>query len=145
MVTISNEGSVVTTISLNGLKTKCKMDIHKFPFDTQICPINIGSWSQDNGKLNITYTEIKTDDYINNPTWMLKGASVETFLTKKRLPSFINDSFIDEVEYNFTLTRRPLYFMINGIFPCLILNCLTILFFFLPYASQITLSNYFYY
>ena len=44
LATITHDGYVFATISLNILKTKCKIDIREFPFDNQSCEINFGSW-----------------------------------------------------------------------------------------------------
>ena len=152
------------------MKTKCKIDIREFPFDTQSCEINFGSWviyyfqmffilnrnktknvpffkSQDDTRINIILgsENIKTNDYSENSVWKLVNSSVALLKTKQRVPSFLSKYGIkiEEIQFTFNIVRRPLYFMINGIFPCLILNCLTLLFFFLPYTAQISLSKYF--
>ena len=39
---VEHDGSVFTTISLNALKTRCKMDVRIFPYDYQTCTISIG-------------------------------------------------------------------------------------------------------
>ena len=41
---VDDDGTVFTTISLNALKTRCKMDVRKFPYDSQSCKISIGKF-----------------------------------------------------------------------------------------------------
>ena len=87
-------------------------------------------------------TEFSLDDYTENAVWNLVSTNIDLKKTEKRLPSFLknNNLSIDQIDFKFKIKRRPLYFMVNGIFPCLLLNILTILFFFLPYSSQVGLS-----
>jgi hypothetical protein len=120
------------------------MNVRKFPFDTQSCNINVGSWIQTSDRMNIELgdSKIKTDDYVENSVWRLTGSSVAIIQSNKRIPTFLSDKNFtcDEIQFTLNIERRPLYFMMNGIFPCLLLNCLTLLLFFLPYNSQIDLS-----
>ena len=87
-------------------------------------------------------TEFLLDDYAENSVWNLESTFIDRKKTEKRLPSFLKNInlSIDQIDFKFRINRRPLYFMINGIFPCLLLNILTILFFFLPYSAQVGLS-----
>ena len=144
LATVTNVGEVYVTISLNALKTRCKMNVRKFPFDAQSCNINVGSWIQTSDRMNIELgdSKIKTDDYVENSVWRLTGSSVAIIQSNKRIPTFLSDKNFtcDEIQFTLHIERRPLYFMMNGIFPCLLLNCLTLLLFFLPYSSQIGLS-----
>ena len=144
LATVTNVGEVYVTISLNALKTRCKMNVRKFPFDAQSCNINVGSWIQTSDRMNIELgdSKIKTDDYVENSVWRLTGSSVAIIQSNKRIPTFLSDKNFtcDEIQFTLHIERRPLYFMMNGIFPCLLLNCLTLLLFFLPYSSQIDLS-----
>ena len=92
--------------------------------------------------LELGDSKVKTDDYVENAVWSLKGSSISIVNSTKRIPSFLSNQNLtcDEVLFTINIQRGPLYFMMNGIFPCLLLNCLTLLFFFLPYGSQVGLS-----
>jgi hypothetical protein len=57
-----------------------------------------------------------------------------------RFKYYYEDYSIEENIIELVIKRRPLYFMVNAIFPCLILNLITVLSFALPYIPQITLS-----
>ena len=47
-----------------------------------------------------------------------------------------NDFFL-----NLVVQRKPLYYIINNIFSCLVLNIITLLMFFIPFQLQATLSK----
>ena len=48
-----------------------------------------------------------------------------------------NDLSCEDLSFEITLVRRPLYFMMNNVFPCLILNFVVILLFTLPFGMQV--------
>ena len=126
---------------MKDLKTRCKMDATNFPFDTQNCSIKIGSWQYDKSIISLTsslYIDPKSD-YTSNPIWdliMFTNHSLETSFR-----SHNENDTIEDIWFNMTIKRRPSYYMINNIYPCLILNIVSLLAFALPFASQITLSK----
>ena len=94
-------------------------------------------------------TDVKNLDQtylIPNPVWTLKEWNVETYKTTERyifmneFNSSVSDYFNDDMKFTFLMERRPLYFMMNNIFPALILNCITLLSYALPFTMQIGLS-----
>ena len=99
-------------------------------------------------------TDVKNLDgrnFIPNPVWTLKEWNVESVNTTERY-IFLNnynssdpDHYSnDEMRFTFIMERRPLYFMMNNIFPALILNCITLLSYSLPFSMQIGLSIIFF-
>ncbi len=58
---------------------------------------------------------------------------------KDRFYFYYPDYLIQEVIFQVELKRRPLYFMINLIFPCLVLNVITILSFYVPFIPQMSM------
>ena len=145
---VNNLGRVYVLFSLTSLKTRCKMSVKYYPFDTQNCSIVIGSWMHDRETIDFTESEdgIEIDDssYINHPIWNLNTINVTSINSDERLGTFLTDekdTFSEDISIQFVLKRRPLYFMINNIFPCLVLNCVTLLAFTLPFGSQIGLSK----
>ena len=93
--------------------------------------------------------DITIDSYVSNALWDLSSTSVTSISTQERysfynsdVAKYDNEKYENE-DYSFTmiLRRRPLYFMMNNIFPTLILNCITLLAFSLPFTSQIGLCK----
>jgi hypothetical protein len=46
-----------------------------------------------------------------------------------------------EINLELVLTRKPLYYMMNSIFPCFILNIVTLVSFFMPTVNGITIGK----
>jgi hypothetical protein len=86
-----------------------------------------------------TYSVVK-DFYVENAVWNLKGTEVTSADTRDRFSYYYDDYLMEVISLNLLLSRRPLYFMINGIFPCFILNLLTLITYPLPAAPQFTIS-----
>lgn len=140
---INSTGKVYLVISAISLKTRCSMDVRKFPFDTQKCPIILSSWSQSSTNIDFdTDTDsINIQSYVSNSLWDLKSVSFSSASSKERFGLLYSEYKTEDVSFNFELRRRPLYFMMNGIFPCLILNCITIMSYFLPFSTQASISE----
>ncbi|CAF4779546.1 unnamed protein product, partial [Rotaria sp. Silwood2] len=49
------------------------------------------------------------------------------------------DAYSDIISIQLYLERKPLFFIMNGIFACFVLNFVTLLSFALPFGSQIGL------
>jgi len=127
------------------------MDPTNFPFDKQNCSIVVGSWQYDIDRLNLT-AEIDTDhfeDATPNPIWSYSELNIFETYTNFRSPAFKdnsteNDFINNDMYFNLIISRKPLYYMLNNIYPCFILNLVTLLTFFLPFASQIGISIIFF-
>ncbi len=94
-------------------------------------------------ELNFNNKQIVTDNYVENTLWDLQNVSNSSASPVDRFQYYYQGYAIDQTIYEITLKRRPLYFMINSIFPCLVLNIITILSFALPFVPQMSLGFYF--
>ena len=81
-----------------------------------------------------------TGTYIENSLWALTNSNMTELVSSDRYFDYDTEIFTEDLSINFVLKRKPLYFMINNIFPSMILNCVTLLAFTLPFATQIGLS-----
>lgn len=141
---VDYSGQVYMIVPALMIKTRCSMNIRKFPFDKQICSINLTSWSQ--GSTRIIYTEnssqlIDTTDYNHHPLWKLDGTDMVVLEMSDRSPFEEDSNTVIAVQLY--LQRQPLFFIVNGIFACLILNCVTLLSYALPFGTQISLCKIF--
>jgi len=125
------------------------MDPTKFPFDTQKCSIAIGSWQYDKARINLTARLEKNYFRDSTPSqiWSFVSMSVSDLYTSFRSPN--SDDSTDgnnatfqsnDIYFNLIISRKSSYYMLNNIYPCFILNLVSLLAFFLPYASQLTIS-----
>lgn len=116
-----------------GINTKCSMNIYKFPYDRQSCSIQLGSWSSSRLTLYIDNSYLNqsdvSSDFFQNSLWHL----LETNISK---------SESNEIFFNFSLQRKGLYYMINYVFPYLVVNILTLATYFLTFNLQINISKY---
>jgi hypothetical protein len=161
---VTFEGRIYMTLSLPSQQTRCRLNVYKYPFDTQNCGILIGSWMNDMGQIvfSNSYDEkIDTINYINHPIWELKEIKIRSILDSSRFksinydwgdfklilkeyPTLLDDlkrnEFILEardVAFNFIIKRNPLYIMVNGILPSFVLNCVVLIAFALPFTTQV--------
>lgn len=120
------------------------MNIYKFPYDQQTCSIIIGSWFQDTSSIKLKvsknfFNSSKKSDFIKNPIWSVIDQSIYVEYNVSR---FSSDYVVDDVFFIIKMSRGSLYYMISNVYPCIILNLVTLLTFFLPFALQASLSMF---
>ena len=127
---IGNDGNVTLLINLCLLKTRCQINIARFPFDNQTCNIQIGSWSFDDDQIEFVGKEslLDTIDYIENAVWFLQSVSSEEKETRTRL------GVMTDINFKIQIKRRPTNYMLNNLYPCFVLNVVTLLTFWIPFA-----------
>jgi hypothetical protein len=152
-IIISYDGSVFLTVSLPSQSTRCKINAYNFPFDTQNCSIVIGSWLNNDKEFNFQSSNGKkydTTNYVPHPIWSLKTITQTSLNDSSRflLANFeLNNKNVswlkaEDMVFYLILKRNPLYIMINGIFPCFVLNCVILAAFGVPFAQQVALCKY---
>ena len=152
-VIIFSNGDSYLTLSLPSQATRCKLNVYKYPFDAQICTIIIGSWSNTVNEISFKrpLNSINiTRNYLENSIWKLESIQ-ESFnldsnrfeLVNKEYYNIQNDNVYglkaNDMVFILHLKRQPLYIMINGIFPCFVLNFVILLAFEVPFVQQINL------
>jgi hypothetical protein len=142
LASVDYTGQVYMILPALTIRTRCDFFVQKFPFDKQICSINLTSWSQ--GSNRIIYTEngslaIDIDEYHEHALWKLEETNIFVIEAEDRAPFEYTENAVISIQLY--LRRKPLFFMLNGIFACFILNCVTLLSFALPFTSQISLCK----
>ncbi|CAF0777651.1 unnamed protein product [Brachionus calyciflorus] len=130
---VESTGLVYLIVSSNSLRTRCKMNIIKFPFDEQTCEIRLASWLLSTYDIDINQADCRP------PIWDLINITNEADINSDRFIGLENYE-TDDAIFKFKFKRRPLYHMINGVFPNFVLNILLLLVYFLPEKSQIGLT-----
>lgn len=140
--TIRSDGYVYMILTCIGMQTRCKLDVRKFPFDSQKCSIVLTSWGQTSDRLNFDTSEENIDrsSYVPNPVWYLDSINLNITNTTNRYPGEVYPN--EEFQFIMTIKRWPLYYMITGIFPCFVLNAVSLLSYALPFTLQISLCLY---
>ncbi|CAG9538309.1 unnamed protein product [Cercopithifilaria johnstoni] len=138
-------------------KSLCQIDVRWFPFDEQRCHFKFGSWtySQDlldlellggepyyelemngNGEMdNVTIVEdgIDLSDYYPSVEWDIMSR-VAKRRTKNYSSCCPDETYVD-IMYYLELRRKPLFYTVNLVFPCVGISFLTVLVFYLPSHS----------
>ncbi|XP_061172033.1 acetylcholine receptor subunit alpha-like 1 isoform X2 [Saccostrea echinata] len=139
-------------------KSYCPIDVEFFPFDRQECFMKFGSWTYDMEQIDlehicdekaITYIVgdkeervidrgVDLKDFYFNVQWDI--INVTATWREKSFPCC--DVSYPFIIFNITLRRRPMFYSLNLIMPCLSISGLTVLVFYLPSDSgeKITLS-----
>ena len=126
------------------MKSRCELDIRKLPFDTHNCKIQIGSWQREINDIDVLINETlgkaNTDDFLPNLVWELVENKISIINSTSRF--FGSSGYSNDLNFVLKIKRKPLYYMINNVYPCLILNMVTLITFFLPFSLQATLCKY---
>ncbi|KAL3107326.1 hypothetical protein niasHT_017409 [Heterodera trifolii] len=138
-------------------KSLCQIDIQWFPFDEQNCLLKFGSWTYPSGLLHLSLMDavnetqmevtnergeleqlalvedgIDLDDYYPSVEWDI----MSTQATKRSKHFFGSKNGIyEEIDFNLALRRKPLFYTVNLVFPCVGISFLTVLVFYLPSES----------
>jgi hypothetical protein len=142
LASVDYTGQVYMILPALTIRTRCEVFVRKFPFDKQVCSINLTSWSQ--GSNRIIYTEngsldFDTSAYSEHALWKLDRTDIIIIEAEDRAPFEYTENAV--ISLQLYLQRKPLFFIMNGIFACWILNFVTLLSYALPFASQISLCK----
>ncbi|XP_061198308.1 acetylcholine receptor subunit alpha-1-B-like [Saccostrea echinata] len=117
-----NFPSIVTVV--------CRFNVAYFPFDHQICSMKFGSWmySGKNIDLNSTGKEVDISSFRTHNEWdVVDSAAVRHNIYYGCCP----DPYPD-VTFHIHIRRKPFFYVVTIIFPCILINMLSFLGFVLP-------------
>nr|NP_001190977.1 nicotinic acetylcholine receptor subunit precursor [Ciona intestinalis]BAJ65312.1 nicotinic acetylcholine receptor subunit [Ciona intestinalis] len=129
-------------------KSFCEIMVAEFPFDTQNCTMKIGPWSQGQDLLDMVNSDWEVKDHMCEPPdetmyeesgeWLILKTGCWKHYIKY---DCCRGPYVD-MTYYFILQRRPLYLVINILFPTMLFSYLTCAVFYLPSdaGEKITLS-----
>ncbi|XP_072321534.1 neuronal acetylcholine receptor subunit beta-4 [Eucyclogobius newberryi] len=131
-VTVFTNAIVLYNGSINWLppaiyKSACKIEVKHFPFDQQNCTLKFRSWTYDHIELDlILKSEVASmDDFTPSGEWDILA------LPGRRTVNPLDPTYVD-LTYDFIIKRKPLFYTINLIIPCVLITSLAILVFYLP-------------
>ena len=111
--------------------TSCQLDISLYPFDRQACGLDFVDWTYDGRFVNLVNSsaEIGLDVYKTHGEWDI------TATESLRFDQFFgSDPGIPfpTVRFVLHLQRKPRYYLINVVAPCVLMSLLAMLVFYLP-------------
>ncbi|XP_038059338.1 neuronal acetylcholine receptor subunit beta-4-like [Patiria miniata] len=121
-------------------KSSCKINIEFFPFDEQECRMKFGPWTHESRKVDMLDEQniVDQEDYSENGEWKIVESPAIRHIIEYPC---CDEAFVD-VTFYFKLHRKPLFYVVTLVIPCILISFLTILVFYLPADAQekITLS-----
>jgi len=108
--------------------TICELDLTYFPFDQQKCDLYIENWSYTGSEVNLlnSSSEVILDAYKSNGEWEYDFSEVES------TSNLYDGEPYPEVQFRIFLSRKPGYYMINILTPCVLMVVLALVMFWVP-------------
>lgn len=128
----------MTWLSTVIFKSSCSINVRYFPFDEQACDMVFASWTFDGFfiDLNVNSKEGDVTNYIKNGEWHLVNLTATKI---SKIYSCCEEPY-PEIHYHLIIRRRPLYYVFNMVFPCLLITLVAFLGFYLPPGSTEKIS-----
>ncbi|XP_020500819.2 neuronal acetylcholine receptor subunit beta-4 [Labrus bergylta] len=131
-VTVFTNAIVLFNGSINWLppaiyKSACRIEVKHFPFDQQNCTLKFRSWTYDHTEIDLILKSgvASMDDFTPSGEWDILA------LPGRRTVNPLDPTYVD-LTYDFIIKRKPLFYTINLIIPCVLITSLAILVFYLP-------------
>ncbi|KAM7542020.1 hypothetical protein Aperf_G00000015663 [Anoplocephala perfoliata] len=142
-------------------KSACQVDITYFPFDTQVCTLEFGSWTYDRTQLELDWRigtqssepepYVNFQDYVPSNEWRTDGEEEKDIIhinRTKQIKSYIRYEERNQTDGNMVITkqftvlcyrirlhRNPSFYIFILVVPCILLSSLTMVVFWLPPES----------
>lgn len=130
IVTASGE---VTWLSHGIFKSSCDINVEYFPFDVQSCHLKFASWTYDGNSVDL----IKQYDEGDMTNYQVNGEfNLDEFTAVRNVQvySCCPEPYPD-ITFILRLRRRPMFYVFNLILPCILINGIALLVFYVPPES----------
>ncbi|XP_015112532.1 neuronal acetylcholine receptor subunit alpha-7 [Diachasma alloeum] len=131
-VIVSHTGEVVW-LSHGIFRSSCNIDVEFFPFDVQTCALKWASWTYDGYQLELERQSEQGDvsNYQANGEFDLVDFTAQRNV---QYYSCCTEPYPD-ITYEIRLRRRPMFYVFNLILPCILINGIALLVFYVPSES----------
>lgn len=131
-VIVSSDGTVNFNFPVI-TESQCQINVREFPMDTQICNLTFGSWTYNGLQLDMLTKNShgELSHTVTNVEW-----SILQF-TATRLEEIYSccPEPYPTVVFSLEIRRKPLFYLINLVFPSALLTIMSILTFWIPMES----------
>ncbi|XDV14095.1 hypothetical protein PO909_002311 [Leuciscus waleckii] len=137
-VLLLSEGFTVSTDVL-ALTTACKMDLYRFPFDTQICSITLQSTVYSDQEIILdTLSDAKWATFKSKELFQAQGEwdLISINSSSVIIDDDVGEFGINQLIYQVTIKRRPLLYVINIIIPVFFFLVLDVIAFFIDTSGS---------
>ncbi|XP_069118891.1 neuronal acetylcholine receptor subunit alpha-5-like [Argopecten irradians] len=111
----------------------CVSDIMYYPLDIQTCYLSLTSWAYTNNEISLDFDEGERVDltaFIPNGEWELLATEGAVSGSRSK-----GDNSFSNVKFSIQLRRRPLFHVLNTLFPVALMAVLSAMVFKLPVES----------
>ena len=134
------KGQVSFAVYLTEMKSKCKMILQRFPYDSQTCTIIFTSFSYNSEfiKYNSSSDNIYRSSFsTENQIWSIIGLDFEAknILYENDIYSF------SELNIRLSVKRKPLFVILNILTPAFFLSIITLVAFYIPFQQAMTIGT----
>ncbi|XP_053405084.1 neuronal acetylcholine receptor subunit alpha-10-like [Mercenaria mercenaria] len=129
---ISSSGSVTYNFPTEA-KSICRLNVRYFPFDTQECSLQFGSWSHHGNELDMVNRNEKgdLDYYVNNTEWTVSDFPIERHVVYYNC---CPEPYPD-VTFYVIMKRRSTFYILTMVFPYMLTALVSAFGFVLPVES----------
>jgi nicotinic acetylcholine receptor, invertebrate len=116
------------------IKSTCIFNLTYFPYDQQICKLKFGSWVYDETAIflnNVGNNSIDLSNYQEHEEWTLIDYSTK----KNSIKYSCCENYYHDIEFYYTIRRKPNYYVLNIILPTFATATLIILTLLVPWNS----------
>ena len=129
---IVNSNGSVDWYTAGKMSVNCPLVLTRFPFDVQTCHIEMDSWTYSGAQMSIRSLVSSADmsSYVEHGQWDITETSIDTsiFDYGDGIPYY-------KINIVLKLRRKPLFYVMNVLWPCMMLSLLVLLVFYMPAAS----------
>ncbi|CAH8617417.1 unnamed protein product [Heterobilharzia americana] len=129
-VRVSQGGEVTWNLPVS-VRSSCNVDVLYFPFDHQICDIQLASWTYDQSQLKLNIVPINTSIMLTKLIENVELAVPELKIYKDYRIT-VGGQNITQINLRIHIFRRALFYAYTVIAPSILLCVLTIFSFWLP-------------
>ena len=111
--------------------TSCQLDITYYPFDDQQCHIDFVDWAYNGLQVDLRNAShaVRLDSYTKSGEWAITKTSVTR---DDNVYESDPDVPFPRIRFSVYIKRKPMFYMINIITPCITMSLLAVLVFYLP-------------
>ena len=112
------------------VKTRCDVDISQYPFDRQVCAIDIGTWYSEDEKIKLVpkFDNLDLSNYVLNEEWDIMDSSINKITVK-------DERNFTDLRFEMVIDRKPLFYLYSTVLPILLLSILNMVCFLVPIES----------